>query len=242
MAAVLAGRRVRFDSGCGVRIRSWCPRWLRSCAVHRLREGVVVVEDRRKRRSRRQLREAFLSLVLERGYAAITVEDITERADLGRATFYTHYADKDALLDHIVTELIEEMQRRLDPVFGVTEQGFTGKAVLELFRHAAEEHDAYRVVLRGEGDGRALRRFVEDRSAAAIRAFAARSEAQAVEPRVDVGILARAWVGELLTNLSWWLESGSPMSAEEVTGQLFDVSTRGRYWASGFDGEPPARA
>ncbi|MFC7429125.1 TetR/AcrR family transcriptional regulator [Nocardia tengchongensis] len=200
-----------------------------------------MAEDRRKRRSRQQLREAFLSLVLERGYAAVTVEDITERADLGRATFYTHYADKDALLDHIVNELIDEMQRRLDPVFGVTEKGFTGKAVLELFRHAAEERNAYRVVLRGEGDGRALRRFIENRSAAATRAFTVRSAAQGVVPRIDVGILARAWVGELLTTLSWWLESDFSMSVEEVTGQLFDFSARGRYWASGFDGEPPAR-
>ncbi|MBU3063048.1 TetR/AcrR family transcriptional regulator [Nocardia sp. NEAU-G5] len=199
-------------------------------------------EDRRKRRSRKLLREAFLSLVLERGYAAITVEDITERADLGRATFYTHYSDKDALLDQIVTDLIEEMQRRLEPLFDVSAQPFTGKAVRELFRHAAEERDAYRVVLRGEGDGRALRRFVEDRSAAAAHTFAARAVANGSELRVDAEVLARAWVGQLLITLSWWLESESAMSADQVAAQLLDISLRGRFWASGFDGEPPARS
>lgn len=198
-------------------------------------------EDRRSRRSRRLLREAFLSLVLERGYSAVTVEDITERADLGRATFYTHYADKDALLDQVVTELIEEMQRRVRPLVAESVKGFTGKPVLEMFRHAAEERDAYRVVLRGEGDGRALRRFTEDRSSAAAEMFAERAAAQGVRLRIDAEVLARAWVGELIALLSWWLESGSTASAEEITGQLLDLSLRGRYWASGFDDEPPAR-
>ncbi|MEU2257679.1 TetR/AcrR family transcriptional regulator [Nocardia xishanensis] len=196
-------------------------------------------EDRRSRRSRRLLREAFLSLVLERGYSAIKVEDITERADLGRATFYAHYADKDALLDHVVTELIEEMQRRLQPLAAESVQGFTGKPVLELFRHAAEERDAYRVVLRGEGDGRALRRFIDDRSSAAAQIFSERAAARNVTLRIDAEVLTRAWVGELVALLSWWLESDSTSSAEEITGQLLDLSLRGRYWASGFDGEPP---
>lgn len=200
----------------------------------------MATEDRRSRRSRRALREAFVSLVLERGYAGITVEDITERADLGRATFYTHYTDKDALFAQIVTEVIEEMQRRLAPLLDGTDKGFTGQAVLELFRHAGEERDAYRVILRGEGDGRALRRFVDDRTAAAAEYFTARAATQGVTLRVDAEFLARAWVGELVASLSWWLESDKMVSAEEFVAQLVDLSLRGRYWASGFDGEPPA--
>ncbi|MEU2257678.1 TetR/AcrR family transcriptional regulator [Nocardia xishanensis] len=198
-------------------------------------------EDRRTRRTRRLLREAFVSLVLERGYAGITVEDITTRADVGRATFYTHYTDKDALLDGIVTDLIEEMQRRLQPLIVGSVEGFTGKPVLELFRHAAEERDAYRVILRGEGDGRALRRFTEDRTAAAAQIFSARAAAQGVELRIDADVLARAWVGEVLATLQWWLESGSALSAEQITDQLLNLSLRGRYWASGFDDESPTR-
>ncbi|MGW6117989.1 TetR/AcrR family transcriptional regulator [Nocardia sp. NPDC055165] len=200
-----------------------------------------MAEDRRTRRTRRLLREAFVALVLERGFSGVTVEDITEAADLGRATFYTHYADKDALLDHLVTELIEEMQRRLQPLVAGSVRGFTGKPVLELFRYAAEERDAFRVVLRGAGDGRALRRFSDDRSGAAVEIFSARAAAQGVELRIDAEVLARAWVGELVATLSWWLESESTLSAEEVTDQLLNLSLRGRYWASGFDDEPPPR-
>lgn len=182
-----------------------------------------------------------MALLLERGYASVTVEDIAERADLSRATFYGHYTDKDALLDAVVTELIEEMQRRLQPTVESSAKGFTGKPVLELFRHAAEERDAYRVVLRGEGDGRALRRFTADRTAAAAQVFTARAAAQGVQLRLPVDLLARAWVGEMVEVLAWWLEEGMPQTPEDVTDQLLNLSLRGRYWASGFDDQPPAR-
>ncbi|MRH87886.1 TetR family transcriptional regulator [Nocardia sp. SYP-A9097] len=198
-------------------------------------------EDRRSRRTRRLLREAFVALILERGYSAVRVEEITERADLGRATFYTHFADKDALLDSVVSELIDEMHLRLQPLMADSVKAFTGKPVLELFRLAAHEREAYRVVLRGEGDGRALRRFTEDRASAAARIFTERAAAQGVTLRVDADILARAWVGELVATLTWWLESGSTLTPEQITGELVNLSLRGRYWASGFDDELPVR-
>ncbi|RJL23276.1 TetR/AcrR family transcriptional regulator [Bailinhaonella thermotolerans] len=198
-------------------------------------------EDRRSRRSRRLLRDALVALVLERGYADITVEDITERADLGRATFYSHYTDKGALFTQIAADLQAELDERLRPLLNPPSVGFSGKPVLEMFRHAAEERDAYRVILRGEGDGRALRRLVDARTAAAATVFRARAEALGVTPRIDVEVLARAWVGEQIAVLAWWLESDPPrLSAEEVTRMLLDLSLRGRYWANGFEGEPPA--
>ncbi|NLE82528.1 MAG: TetR family transcriptional regulator [Rhodococcus sp.] len=54
--------------------------------------------DRRVRRTRRLLHESLIGLMLERGYARITVQDILDRADVGRSTFYSHYRDKDDLL------------------------------------------------------------------------------------------------------------------------------------------------
>ncbi|RUW95783.1 TetR family transcriptional regulator, partial [Mesorhizobium sp. M8A.F.Ca.ET.059.01.1.1] len=48
--------------------------------------------DRRVARTRALLQDALIALIPERGYAAITVEDICEKANVGRSTFYTHYA------------------------------------------------------------------------------------------------------------------------------------------------------
>ncbi|MEV5610670.1 TetR/AcrR family transcriptional regulator [Streptomyces sp. NPDC052225] len=198
--------------------------------------------DRRVRRTRRLLRDALVSLVLERGYAAVTVEDITERADLGRATFYSHYTDKDDLLDRVVTDLLDELAERLRPLVPASEVGFTGKPALEIFRHAAEERDVYRMILRGEGDGRALRQFTQAQTEATAEVFRTRAEHEGVTPRISLDVLARAWVGEQLAVLHWWLEEEPrPMSPEAATEMLLELSLRGRYWANGFEGAPPAR-
>ena len=52
--------------------------------------------DRRVARTRSLLQQALFSLTAEKGYTAITVEDICREADVGRSTFYTHYPDKES--------------------------------------------------------------------------------------------------------------------------------------------------
>lgn len=116
-------------------------------------------QDRRVRRSRRALRSALVDLVLEKGFQAITVEEITARADVARATFYAHYRDKDDLLVGIVRDLAEDREQLLPAVAQAQARGFTGLPVRYIFEHAEQERDVYRVILRGEGDGRALREF-----------------------------------------------------------------------------------
>src|SRR5258708_12957750 len=70
--------------------------------------------DPRVRRTRELLTAAFAELMDERGFAAVTVQDIAERAGINRATFYAHYDDKFALFDQMVRGLFRaELERRL---------------------------------------------------------------------------------------------------------------------------------
>ena len=73
----------------------------------------------------------------------------------------------------------------------------------------------------------------DDLSAPAV--FRARAEHSRVQPRLPADLLARAWVGEQLAVLHWWLEHDTPpMPAEEATRMLLDLAVHGRFWASGF--------
>ena len=58
-------------------------------------------DDRRIQKTRKALRDALHSLVLDRGYDDLSVQDITDKANLGRATFYLHFREKDELLEEI---------------------------------------------------------------------------------------------------------------------------------------------
>lgn len=194
-----------------------------------------MAEDRRTRRSRRSLGAALVGLVLERGFTALTVEDITERADVARATFYAHFRDKEDLFARVTSDLLDELSERLAPAVAESTVGFTGKPVLEMLRHAREERDLYRIVLRGEGDGKPLQMFMDACARATAQEFRARAERNAVEPRIDADLLARAWVGEQVAVLRWWVEQDTPsLPAEEVVRMLLDLAMHGRYWASGF--------
>lgn len=58
--------------------------------------------DPRVKRTRQLLQQAFMELFMEKGMSAISIQDITERATVNRATFYAHFPDKYALLDSII--------------------------------------------------------------------------------------------------------------------------------------------
>lgn len=88
--------------------------------------------DRRVRRTRNHLRAALLELILERGWDAVSVSDICERADVGRSTFYVHFADKENLLLSGFDDLHHAMEQ-----FRIQAQAPFG-FLLPLIEHAAE--------------------------------------------------------------------------------------------------------
>src|SRR6266567_9635349 len=70
------------------------------CSDRGIARGLVAekITDRRVQRTRRLLHKALMSLILEKKYESITVQEILDRADVGRSTFYMHFQDKDQLL------------------------------------------------------------------------------------------------------------------------------------------------
>lgn len=65
--------------------------------------------DPRVKRTRKLLQDAFMALMAEKSFHAISVQDIAERATVNRATFYAHFEDKYALLDQVVGEWFQKM-------------------------------------------------------------------------------------------------------------------------------------
>src|SRR4029079_6347017 len=78
-------------------------RW-RNMAIGRTDERGVRT-DRRVGKTRRALKEALTDLILAQGYESVTVQDLIDRADVGRSTFYAHFMDKDDLLMAILADL-----------------------------------------------------------------------------------------------------------------------------------------
>src|SRR5215468_5244059 len=65
--------------------------------------------DPRVIRTRQMLRDAMVATILEKGYDATSIQDITERAGLRRATFYLHYRDKEELMVSMIHDTIDDL-------------------------------------------------------------------------------------------------------------------------------------
>jgi AcrR family transcriptional regulator len=178
--------------------------------------------DRRSRRTRRMLKEALFALILEKGYDAVTIEDITERADLGRTTFYLHYRDKDELLIESFESIAEELVSRMPmPMIASGDQDggwFVQDAILITFQHAYENAQLYRVILRGEGASRVSGR---------LHLIISQIAAELIQKRIELGLLpqhsqvpvevfANYFAGSLLALITWWLESGQAYPPTEM--------------------------
>jgi AcrR family transcriptional regulator len=69
--------------------------------------------DPRVKRTRQMIEQSFKGLITEKGFQSLSVQDITEQAGINRATFYAHFPDKYALLDHTIKqEFLQEIDKR----------------------------------------------------------------------------------------------------------------------------------
>ena len=203
--------------------------------------------DRRTNRTRRQLREALTALILERGYQAVKVEDITDRADLGRTTFYLHYRDKEELLLELIETVAEELKEQvglLGPgVLGLLQAGGNfpeqpGRAAVALvFRHAADNATLYRIILGGEGSPSALHHLHDILSEAAGDFFSLWSAVTGLEggdPSLPRPVVNECFANSLLGLLYWWLEKGQPTPPEVITDHFFRLFFGGAAQALGL--------
>ncbi len=182
--------------------------------------------DRRVRRTHRMLREALLELILEKGYDNISINDITTRADLSRATFYLHYQDKDHLLmsslEEMFDDLVNQRLQSLDPT--TLMQGDGTPPSLYAFYHAAEYKDLYRALLSERGVASVLhriRRYMAQITRRQLMNYFTHIPASTLE------FIAQYMAGSLLNMLLWWLENEMPHPPEEMAQRYHLLTVNG---------------
>ncbi len=178
--------------------------------------------DRRVRKTRALLQHALQELILEKGYEAITVQDLLDRADVGRSTFYAHFRDKDDLLLSGFEILHAELDRAM--AMAGTERAPTVSDIAQaLFRHAEANRRAFRAIWgsrSGEIVIRTARKYLKGRIRDEVGTMLHRASNPAV-----LEVVVEFKVNALLSLLSWWLDSKSTLSAEDLH-KLFVTLTR----------------
>jgi len=163
------------------------------------------IQDRRVRRTQHLLAKALIALTLEKGYEDVTIRDITEQADIGYATFFRHYRDKDELLQDVVDVVLAELIDLLCPATADAEP--TAIGVL-LFRHVQEQSEVVRVLLSSHS---LLPRLIEAATQNIVSEHTPRPERI-----VPLEIAAHHIVTSTISLIQWWLDHQMPYPPERM--------------------------
>lgn len=182
-------------------------------------------EDRRINRTQQSLRSALIELILEKHYDTISVQDIIDRANVGRSTFYLHFRDKEDLfrgdwervLNHFVGKITAESlhEGRIFPI-------------RELFEHLKDFHHFYRALVKS---GKIEQIFSVGQKYLAEQIELKIISLLSIEDTllIPIPILANYLSSEIVSNLKWWLDNNMPHSPEkmdEIFHQLVVVGFR----------------
>lgn len=167
--------------------------------------------DRRIEKTGQRLREALLSLIVERGYEKVTVQDILDRAEIGRATFYEHFRSKEDLLGKGIEQLRAQLLKEWKSGARAVERlGFT----LPLFKHVDSHRRLYRAIVGRESGAiveRKMRRILADLVREDLK-----SHASAGQNPVSIDLAVQYVIGALWSVLTWWMDYRVPLSPEEM--------------------------
>jgi AcrR family transcriptional regulator len=188
----------------------------KSESVRKRGEPMNDKKDRRSERTRRLLSEAMVELIREKDYNSITVNDIIERANVGRSTFYAHYRDKDDLF-----------MGELDRVINVLSHGILHTPQdesslfpsLGLFRHIRDQYALYKALMWGPG----IELLIMQIQKSLNEKIAENLEKSGKQFNVAIPVLANYITGSYLTLLKWWLDNKmtySPEQMDEIFKQL----------------------
>jgi AcrR family transcriptional regulator len=188
--------------------------------------------DLRVRRTHKLLREALLALIEERGFDAITVGEIAERAMVSRAAFYRYYRDKYDLVEQIFEETVRSAVSAFDPLRtdalrtfagGATplswdkffEQSQQSESAIEpwagFFEQVGKDERLYRMLLGGRGSawfGNKVRTYLAEVLRERLRTLQINGKRLEDSRLVAEGFVPTVLASLLVDILIWWLERG----------------------------------
>jgi AcrR family transcriptional regulator len=170
--------------------------------------------DRRVQRTRELLQKTLIELIGERGYDAITIQDIVDRANVGRTTFYVHYSSKEKLFMSCHAAIVSKVHA-LHP--RSREELLSPEAppgMILAYRHFLDARALLYPIFQGK-DGPPILRQIRDRSAQEIKASLHAAFAEG-DSTIAFDVLANYLAGAQITLVQWWLEKRQPHTPENL--------------------------
>ncbi|MDT0695272.1 TetR/AcrR family transcriptional regulator [Mammaliicoccus sciuri] len=190
-----------------------------------------MAEDRRVRKSKRAIKQAFIQLLKENNLDRITIQQISDLADVNRGTFYLNYEDKYALLDEMENEQIEKIKgfvdiRKMDLSTKNSDrfiEDFANKIIKNVITHIEHNIEFYQVILNLERKSR-----IEEQLADIVRSNIKHS----IGNKDNVyGIPENYYlsyvVGSMMSMIKYWVSDENRVSVEELVNYVSTIASTG---------------
>jgi AcrR family transcriptional regulator len=192
--------------------------------------------DRRIQRTRQMLRDALMELVVEKGYETISIQDITDRANVARTTFYLHFKDKeDLLLQSLKDEfsgLLDNVPKRVLKTSKGEEIELLDPAYSGDFEYLAQYADFFRAMFGKSGSISFIHNLMEY----LIEVIKQNMPDLGVKERLPDGLIYNAMVYSQIGIITWWLNNLEAYTPQEMSKISYKLTTKGVWWALGIDG------
>lgn len=179
--------------------------------------------DRRQRRTREAIFAAFIELLNKKDFSQITVGEIIERADIGRATFYSHFETKDFLLKELCEELFchifDSMGEQKENHRHIFNCDAPESVFLHLFQHLQKNDNNVLGLLSSNNNELFLRYFKRN-----LKELVS-SQLGLFEPRRSDKLPSDFWINHITSTfvetVKWWVDTGMNESPETMTEYFF---------------------
>ena len=180
--------------------------------------------DRRQRKSREAIFNAFVNLLSKKSFDNITVGEIIEQADVGRATFYAHFETKEFLLKGLCAELFDhifESELKNNTHRNIFQCDAPNSVFLHLFQHFKKNDNNICKLLSSENNGLFLKYF-NDSLIKLIKNHL--HEFQNQKPDIVSEDFWISYVTSTFVNtVLWWVEKDMQLSPETITNYFLAV-------------------
>jgi len=179
---------------------------------------------RRKQRTRDQLKASAAALLVEKGYEALTIQDITDRVDLARATFYIHFRDKDDAIWAVVQDSFDELSGALVLELTKTPRSWHFQKLVRVFQYAEQNRGLLTAILGERGHIGLLRRLANY-----LAQFIQRDLDTGLmrsQPGVPADFAAQFMAGATIQVLSWWLKQPTTYTPEEIAALFYALEVQ----------------
>jgi len=178
--------------------------------------------DRRSQRTRQALGDALVALMMDKGYDAISIKEIIERANVGRSTFYSHFVDKDELFVSLMDRVVNMLSQHVPQESSGGNPYFPS---LGLFQHIQEQWKLYKILAWGSGIDVLTRHLQKSLSEKIEQRLSA--DGQTYE--LPVPIIANFLSGSFLSLVKWWLDNKLIYSAEQMNEMFLRLTLPGLH-------------